>query len=57
MIATNGPTRAFSIRVRAPWPCRNTALQKLAGTAAAAKPAATKPMTISRRSIDRSEIV
>ena len=57
MIATNGPTMAFSIMVREPWPCRNTAFQKPAGTATVAKPAATKPMTISRRSIVRSEIV
>ena len=57
MIATNGPTMAFSIMVRAPWSCRNTAFQKLAGTATATKPATTKPMMISRRSIVRSEIV
>ena len=56
MIATNGPTIAFSIIVSEPWPCRNTAFQKPAGTARRAKPAATKPMTISRRSMVRSAI-
>jgi len=57
MIATNGPTMAFSIMVRAPWSCRNTAFQKAAGTATVAKPATTKPMAISLRSMVRSAIV
>ena len=57
MIATNGPTTAFSIMVRGPWPCQNTAFQKPAGTATEAKPARTKPTRISRRSMVRSQIV
>src|SRR4051812_37093515 len=56
-IARNGPRTTFSTVDQNPCPVRNSDRQNDTGTAASAKPATTKPMTSSLRSIVRSLIV
>ena len=57
MIARNGPRTTFSSTEAKPCPVQNSDCQKLTGTAASAKPATTKPITSSLRSIVTSLMV
>src|SRR3954454_17634110 len=57
MTARNGPSTTFSSDDQKPCPVTNRDRQNDVGTATSAKPAMTKPMTSSLRSIVRSLIV
>src|SRR3954453_4066042 len=54
MIARNGPRTTFSRLDQLPGPVRNSDRQNEMGTPASAKPAMTKPMASSLRSMVRS---